>query len=474
MHDRAAKQGVIASHRWLAANTAAPLFYGQAEQVKKTIEFLQRDLVNVDIFKVTNETTGATVAQLQQQTANNLSVRPGESVSAEVVISNRHIGHSFAPEVRDLYEIWVEFKATNGEGQTVFHSGFIKPDLFLDASAHTYKAILLDDQSRAITRHQIWLTTAVAYNTALPVGRSDIARFSFRLPEQPQTSPSPALKLVARVFYRRFTQEYTNYVLAQRAASLTLPIVQMAETKTELALQSSAPSAPGKAEPTLEARRWNDYGIGLMEQAQYGPASAAFRKASEIDPGNPDLLISAAAAELKTERFGPEREQLGKAAELIEAALKLNPTLPRARFFHALILRDHGKTLEAANELATLAGEYPRDRLVQRELGATLYVLDRIDGATTAFEAVIAIDPTDFPAYQSLAPLYSAAGRLAEAEQARALFQQWRDDPLAARVGSRFFALNPQWADERIPAHTHSLSSTDRPVLTGKRAAPID
>ncbi|HEU4765958.1 MAG TPA: multiheme c-type cytochrome [Pyrinomonadaceae bacterium] len=472
-NDRAAKRGVIASHRWLGANTAAPLFYGQHEQVKKTIEFLQEDLVSVDIFTLKNETTGKQIAQLQSKAVNNLPAQPGEAVTAEVVVSSRGIGHSFAPEVRDLYEIWVEFKVTNGDGEIVYHSGFIKPDLFLDESAHTYKAILLDAESRPITRHQIWLTAAVSHNTALPAGRSDIARFSFRMPERADEQ-STTLKLEARVQYRRLTQEYTNYVLAQRGASLIMPIVQMAETQREFAPQANAGPTLAMSEPDMEARRWNDYGIGLMEQAQYGPASEAFRKAHEIEPNNPDYLISASVAELRTERYGPERNQLRKAMELIEAALKLNPTLPRARFYHAIILRGQGKHKEAAAKLAPLAREFPRDRLVQRELGATLYALGRMEGALAAFEAVISIDPTDFAAYQYLAPLYASAGRPADAERAGALFQQWRDDPLAARIGTRFFALNPQWNDERIPMHTHGVSSKARPVLIGKQAAPVE
>lgn len=428
----------------------------------------------MDIFAITNETTGATQVQLQPQTANNFSVQPGETVSAEVVISNRHIGHSFAPEVRDLYEIWVEFKATDGNGQTVFHSGFIKPDLFLDEGAHTYKAILLDNQSRTITRHQIWLTTAVAYNTALPPRRSDIARFRFRMPEQPQFSSSKSIKLEARVFYRRFTQEYTNYVLARRATALTLPIVQMAETQTELAQLPNQSSTTDKSDLAIEARRWNDYGIGLMEQKQYGQASLAFRKASELGPGNPDFLISAAFAEMATERFADQREQYRKAAELVAAALKLNATLPRTRFCQALILRARHKPEEAADELRSLAREYPRDRLVQRELGNALYTLGRTEEATAAFEAVAAIDPTDFRTYESLAALYAGAGRIEDSKQANFLVEQWRDDPLAAQVGSRFFALNPQWADERIPAHSHNISTSARPVLTGNNAAPIN
>jgi len=470
LNDRAAKQGVIASHRWLGANTAAPLFYGQQTQVEKTVEFLQRKLVNVDIFKVKNENSGVAIDELQPGTPNRLTFKPGETLTAEVVVSNRHIGHSFAPELRDLYEIWVEFKATDGAGRTVFHSGFIKPDQFLDESAHTYKAILLDEQSRPITRHQIWLTKAVAYNTALPPGRSDIARFRFQLPDEQAT----ALKLEARVFYRRVTQEYNNYVSAQRGVSLTLPAVQMAEAQTELSLNNTSPVVAAKLDRAVTARRWNDYGIGLMEQSQYGPASAAFRKATELDAGNADYLISAANAEFRTERYGYDRNQLAKAAELIEAALKLNPTLPRARLYHAVILRAQGQADAAATELKLLAEAFPRDRLVQRELGATLYILGRISEAITAFEAVVAVDPTDFDAYRSLAPLYAAIGRKPEADRANALYKQWRDDPLAAGVGSRFFAFNPQWADERIPAHVHGANSASRPVVTGNQAAPVD
>jgi Flp pilus assembly protein TadD len=121
-----------------------------------------------------------------------------------------------------------------------------------------------------------------------------------------------------------------------------------------------------------------------------------------------------------------------------------------------------------------LAGEFPRDRLVQRELGATLYALGQIEAATAAFEAVVAVDPTDAAAYQFLSPLYAGAGRAASAARARALHLQWRDDPLAAGVGALFYSLNPQWADERQPSHTHDLSSTGRPVVTGRQAAPIN
>ena len=473
LNDRAAKQGVIASHQWLGANTAAPMFYGQTKQVQRTEEFLSSQVISADIFALKRESTGETIPEVT--TGSQLALNAGEEITAEVVVANRKAAHSFAPEVRDLYEIWVAFEAVDGEGRTLMRSGFIKPDGMLDDSAHVYKAILLDEDARTITRHQIWLTNVVGYNNAIPAGRSDVARFRFRLPK---TWNSEAITLKATVNYRRFTQEYTNYVLKRQGKKLTLPVVRMAETEVKI-LPPSAKTAVKKdrvvkdrSTREMQARRWNDYGIALLEQAQYGPAAEAFRHAGELNPSDPQPLVSAAVAEMKTERFGLERNQLAKAAELLDAALKLDPNNARARYVHALLLRSQGKSLEAAAELAKLAQEYPRDREVNRQLGQTLYALGRIAEARNAFEAIIAVDPTDFGAYQFLSPIYQSEGNKEKADSARNLFLQWRDDPMASSIAARFFAAHPQWADERILAHTHDGDSPPRPVLSGLLAAP--
>lgn len=477
LNDRAAKQGVIASHQWLGANTAAPLFYGQTKQVQRIEEFLSAQVISADIFALKRESTGETIPEVT--TGRQLALRPGEEITAEVVVANRKAAHSFAPEVRDLYEIWVAFEAVDDQGRTLMHSGFIKPDGMLDDSAHVYKAILLDEESRPITRHQIWLTNVVGYNNAIPAGRSDIARFRFRMPPGWNPDASRPITLKATVNYRRFTQEYTNYVLKRQGKKLTLPVVRMAENEVKILPASAQSSAakvdPGKKDRSIretQARRWNDYGIALLEQAQYGPAAEAFRRAAELNPSDPNLLVSAAIAEMKTERFGPERNQLGKSVELLDAALKLDPNNARTRYVHALLLRSQGKSLQAAAELTKLAQEYPRDREVARLLGQTLYALGRITEARNAFEAIIAVDPTDFGAYQFLSPIYQTEGQTEKADYARSLFLQWRDDPLASTIAARFFAAHPQWADERILAHTHDGDSPPRPVLSGLFAAP--
>ena len=128
--------------------------------------------------------------------------------------------------------------------------------------------------------------------------------------------------------------------------------------------------------------------------------------------------------------------------------------------------------LDAAAELAELAQEYPRDRVVARQWGQTLYALGRIAEARLAFETILAVDPTDFGAYQFLSPIYQSEGQADKANYARLLYLQWRDDPLASTIARRFFAEHPQWADERVLAHTHDGDSPLRPILSGLLAAP--
>jgi Flp pilus assembly protein TadD len=478
-NDRAAKQGKIASHRWLGANTAAPLFYNQNKQTELTESFLKMDVLDVDIFAIRREATNELIAPLSASNENGFSPLPGEEVVVEVVVSNRNAAHSFPPEVRDLYEAWVELEAIDAAGKTVFHTGFIQPDGMLDESAHVYKQIILDEQSRPITRHQIWATNIKAYDNAIQPGRSDVVRF--RLP-----SLDGAVTLRARVNYRRLNQEYTSYVLARQKRQLTLPVVRMAEAHTFVvpASAGSVGSQPLRSPErglllTLPAeagttnwKRWNDYGIGLLEQSQYGPAASAFRRAVELSPADPNLLASAALAEMRTERFGPEREQWRKAAALLDAAMTLDPRNWRTRYFRALVLRGDGKLQEAASELQQIAMQYPRDREVQRALGQTLYSLGQAADARLAFEAVTAIDPTDFGAWSFLSSVYTALGRTPDADRAESLYLQWRDDPLAYDVALKFFAAHPQWADERIGPHTHGGHSARRPIVVDAQAAP--
>lgn len=153
LNDSSAKAGVVASHRWLGANTATPLFYKQTKQAQMTAEFLKAQVVTLDIFALKSGATGATTAPLNPKGQTRVALQPGEEVCVDVVVFNRKAAHSLPPELRDMYEPWIEFEAIDDTGKSVFHSGYLKPDGTLDERAHVYKAMLLDEASRLITRH---------------------------------------------------------------------------------------------------------------------------------------------------------------------------------------------------------------------------------------------------------------------------------------------------------------------------------
>jgi tetratricopeptide (TPR) repeat protein len=146
------------------------------------------------------------------------------------------------------------------------------------------------------------------------------------------------------VNYRRLNQEYTNYVLKRQKRQLSWPVVEMAEAETKLTIgqQKSAIRIQNGPQSSINApqwKRWNDYGIGLLEQAQYASAAEAFRRASALNPADPNLLVNIAIAEMRTERFGPEREQWRRAGVLLDSALKIDPMNWRTRYFRSLVLR---------------------------------------------------------------------------------------------------------------------------------------
>lgn len=483
--DLAAKEGKIALHRWPGANTAAPLFYGQNQQVKITQDFLKDNVLNVDILALKTDKSDGSLLELTPNKENLFALEQGQEVTAEVIVANRGAAHSFPPEVRDLYEAWVEFLVIDSKGQTIFHSGFVKADGMLDETAHVYKTILLDKNSRTITRHQIWQINIKAYDNAIQAGKSDVVHYRFRVPE------SGKFNLQAKVHYRRLTQEYTSYVLKQQNRSLTIPIVEMANTKTSVLASNQAKShlvkaklnktnklaklsKLAKAEDKLEARRWNDYGIALLEQGQYGQAAKAFTQASQLDPSDASLLVNIAIAEMRTERFGQAKEQFLKAKPLIEQALEIEPNQPRAKFYQALVLRGLGEYKEAATILEELAKLYPRDREVHRQLANTLYSLGNLSSSQLALEQILKIDPTDAASYQLLSTIYQHQGQIEKAQKAQELYLQWRQDPMADSKAAKFFASHREWTEERINYHEHSNTTAPRPVLVGQQANPVN
>jgi hypothetical protein len=99
-----------------------------------------------------------------------------------VVIQNKNIGHSLIPEVRDLYESWVQFTATDSNGIKIHESGFLKPDGTLEPGAHSFTNRPVDVKGEFVDNHVVSSIHSVAYDNTIQAGRSALVRYQFRLP----------------------------------------------------------------------------------------------------------------------------------------------------------------------------------------------------------------------------------------------------------------------------------------------------
>lgn len=198
--DASAKNGTIATRRWAAANTAIPTVYGYKDQLAAVEKNLQDDKMGVDIFALHRLKADSKKEKLiAPVNRDDFKLEENDTLTADVVVTNKNIGHSFPPELRDFYEAYVEFTVADASDKILYKSGFIKPDGYLDEYAHTYKTWLVKENGDLNDLHFIWKTKVAAQNNQIQSGRSDLARYKFTVPQ----NIGGQIKLTAKLRYRR-------------------------------------------------------------------------------------------------------------------------------------------------------------------------------------------------------------------------------------------------------------------------------
>src|SRR5262249_3633213 len=149
-------------------------------QLKEVENFLKNGAVTIDVFGISNaaplnlteakkaqseeqeqqttfavgeESLGSGAAAFISQPAEvigpldkvNATVRRGDSMRLDVVVRTRKIGHFFPGGTVDAFDVWVELKAVDDTGKTIFWSGEVEDDGTgpVEKGAHFYRSLLL-------------------------------------------------------------------------------------------------------------------------------------------------------------------------------------------------------------------------------------------------------------------------------------------------------------------------------------------
>lgn len=503
--------GMVHSHRFPAANTALPLVNGDDAQMKATVDFLKSGFLTVDVFGVIPESArgrtsreqggskaGESVPQLSTTFAQGEEslpasggvlreaapvigpldrvqpvVQPGESVTVEVVVRTRKVGHFFPGGTVDAFDVWVELEARDDSGEVVYHSGFVEDNGRgpVDRSAHFYRAFLLDAHGNPINKRNAFAARSVLYTRLIPPGAADTVHYRLMVPRGVKGN----LHLKARVNYRKFAWYYTQFAYGgvsgagqmtphfdNREVSFTgdvstvsgalkqipnLPVIVVAEASAMLKVGPQ--SSPGTGQAAKEDReRWNDYGIGLLLQGDLKAAEAAFKKVTDLDPDYADGWLNVA-------RCLVQEGETEAALPWIEKALERAPTLARAHFFKALVLKAAGNYDLALAELEQVLKQYPRDRVALNQKGRILFLKRDFASAVEALKRVLDVDPEDLQAHYNLMLAYRGVGNVAAAEREEKLYLRFKAEESSQAITGDYRRIHADDNNERQMIHEH-------------------
>jgi tetratricopeptide (TPR) repeat protein len=516
--------GYVHSHRFPGANTAVPFANEDTSQMEASKKFLQDKQVTLDIFAVSpagrpeaaSEQAGyqkpelSTTFAVGEEADTSLpkgvagetrpitapldrvdaAVRRGDDVLVDVVVRTRKVGHFFPGGTVDAFDVWLELRAVDDQGQTIFWSGEVEDDGKgpVEPGAHFYKSLQIDAHGHPINKRNAWASRAVVYVHLIPPGAADTVHFRMHIPE----SAGEKITLHSKLNYRKFqwwntqfafggvpdgaqpqgekTADYDDRTFAfngdlsdvssNKKAIPDLPIITVAEdTKTVHLLPHTAAQPAPKTEWLKDDwTRWNDYGIGLFLQGDLKGAEQAFDQITQNAPDNFDGWTNVG-------RVRVQEGEIEGARVVLEKALSLKPGLARANFFYARVLKEEGRYAEAAKVLQEVLAQYPRDRVVHNELGRVLFLQKRYGDAVKEFRQTLTIDPEDLQANYNLMLCYTGLGDEKMANTHKERYLRFKADEASQALTGAYRQAHPEDNNERQAIHEHvSVALGPRPA----------
>ena len=396
---------------------------------------------------------------------------PGETVRVDVVVRTRNVGHFFPSGTIDAQEVWLEFQARDAAGRPFFWSGFTgeageTDDAPVDGSAHFFRSLLLDARGNPINKRNAWAARSVLYVSPIPPGAAHTLRYRLRVPE----GVEGPVTLTARLNYRKFDWWHTQWTFrgqleetgevapayddrevrfADDVAAPDVPIVEMATASLRLPVANEPSPPPEPAAGDLaRALRFNDYGIGMLLAGDLRAAEAAFSTVARLAPGFADAPVN--LARVRLQEGDPEG-----AREAAEAALELAPNLPRALFFRAMALKALGRYDEALADLRAVQETYPRDRVVNNQVGRLLFLKRDFAEAVAVLEKTLSIDPEDLEAHYNLMLASQGLRDPERAARHRELYLRFKADEASQFVTGEYRRTHPDDNNQRLPIHEH-------------------
>jgi len=443
--DPAARDGLTRDHTFASANSAMAMVKDKSKWMEKTREML-RDCCSVDIFSAVTDPVQSSPARIFPLEREDARLPAGGSVRIEVMVRNRKVGHLFPGGTIDLNEPWLEFTVSDDEGNMLVASGLLDSTGRLDPSAHRYNNVMLTRDARRVEVHNVEEFFTLLYNNAIPLGQSDIVRYDLAIPPAME---GRKLHLRARLQYRKFSREYTEFAMGTDAVQL--PVITISEDSVTIAVAGQADGFGPVADETAIVERINDFGIGQLRQGDVRTAFWAFEKVAGLTPNNPDAWINLA-------RCSIQEGSLDRMEEQLRNADRIRPGYHKTAFFLGRLRQAQGQFDAAATFYRQVLNSFPDDRVVNNALGSSLYKAGKYGDAIPVFRHTLEIDPENVPAHSQLFLCYQATGQEELAKQHEAMYLRFQPLEAEKSVHEAYRQSDPHGDREANPQHVHPLN----------------
>ncbi len=452
-NDPAARDGYTRDHTFPAANTAMAMLKNKPEWFRKT-EAILKDCIRVEVFSAIHEAEDGRETRIYPLEHEDVQVVPGSTLRAEVVVRNLKVGHLFPTGTLDLNECFVQFEVgEEGSTKPVLANGMLDETGRLDPSAHRLMLVLLTREGRLVDIHNVEEVYTVLYNNAIPLGQSDVVRYEFQVPE---LAEGKRLRLTARVIYRKFTRQYTEFALGPDAPQL--PMTVMAEDTVHLRLGPEL-RAPDETALSGEefAYRLNDYGIAHLRQGDTRTARWAFGRVAELMPDYVDAYVNLARTHLQDGALDLLEQALVKADDV-------QPGYHKTAYFLGRLRATQSRFEEAIAAYDVTLAKFPKDREVLNQKGTALYKLERYEDAIRVFEQVMEFDPENLAAHSVMFRCYAELGEEAKSRHHEKEYLKYRQEENERIITETYRRNDPDADREANAQHVHPV----HPVLNSR------
>jgi|SoiMethySBSTD1v2_1073268.scaffolds.fasta_scaffold17098_5 hypothetical protein len=429
------KDGKTHNHLFPGGNTGLAALRGHEETVEKEAEFLRDGQVRIDIFALREGGTidGRLIAPIRPDLP---PLRAGSTYLLEVVLRTLRLGHPLTQGTVDSNELWVDLDASIVDGskrRSLGRSGSIDEKGFVDPWSHFVNVYLLDRNGNRIDRRNPQDIFVPLYNHQIPPGAGQVVHYLLRIPDD----AAGTIELTAKLNYRKFDRTYMEHVYGKTGEAPNLPVVTMCQDSIVLPVAHAggeAPAALVRQESTIPPwQRWNDYGIGLLNEGSEGAEKGELRQAEEVfqkvaELGKSDGYLNLGRVYFKEGRLDDAVEVVRKAIDHPEppppwVVSWLNGQINRQNDHLDLAIRDFESVL--ATRLPDRGFDFSRDYDVWNQLGLTLFHRSKqstakekqgfLERARDAFEQVLALDPENSDAYWNLYHVSAQLSQMAKA-----------------------------------------------------------